>query len=269
MARQVIDLDTPQSDGGRGDPPRTAFEKVNGNFAELYTGVDAAKTAAAEAKTSADAAKSTASAAQTAAASAQSKADAALPRTGGTVNGEIRFSGTGGRIRIDDQSNNSLTWYNWVNNGSYFWVYQGSSVPASISSAGVVTATSFNPTSSADVKDYIEGYAGDASAELDRLVVISYRLKPEYAAIDKQFVGLLAENVHDVKPDVTDGETVVELVGEDGAPAEAVTTPMNYDLAQIVALTVRAHQQKSRRISQLEQRLDELLAQVAALKSLA
>ncbi|NIJ84478.1 hypothetical protein FHY35_001433 [Xanthomonas arboricola] len=37
MARQVIDLDTPQSGGGRGDSPRTAFTKVNDNFIELYS----------------------------------------------------------------------------------------------------------------------------------------------------------------------------------------------------------------------------------------
>ncbi|MEP9689662.1 hypothetical protein QYG59_18035 [Xanthomonas perforans] len=36
MARQIIDLDTPQQGGGRGDPPRAAFQKTNDNFGELY-----------------------------------------------------------------------------------------------------------------------------------------------------------------------------------------------------------------------------------------
>lgn len=238
MARQIIDTTT---DHGtyKGDPAQTAFLKVNDNFAETYTGVADAKAAAA---------------------AAQGTANNALPKTGGTINGQVRLTGTSGRLVLDDQSNNSLSWYNWVNNGSYYWVYQGSSVPASISYTGVVTATSFNPTSSADVKDYIEGYAGDASAELDRLAVISYRLKPDYVDVDKVFVGLLSENVRDVKPDLTDGEHTVVL--ERDGKEETVTTPLNYDLVQIVAISVRAHQQKNRRIKLLEDRLAALEALV-------
>jgi hypothetical protein len=36
MARQIVDLDTPQPNGQSGDAPRTAFTKINDNFAELY-----------------------------------------------------------------------------------------------------------------------------------------------------------------------------------------------------------------------------------------
>ncbi|WP_372356984.1 hypothetical protein ACCP99_08355 [Xanthomonas sp. NCPPB 3443] len=45
MARQVIDLDTPQSGGERGDAPRVAFTKVNENFAENYTSLALLKSA--------------------------------------------------------------------------------------------------------------------------------------------------------------------------------------------------------------------------------
>lgn len=38
MSLQVIDLDTPQTGGGRGDAPRTAFTKINDNFAEAWSG---------------------------------------------------------------------------------------------------------------------------------------------------------------------------------------------------------------------------------------
>jgi len=39
MSRQIVDLDTPQPDGERGDTPRLAFTKINENFAELFLSV--------------------------------------------------------------------------------------------------------------------------------------------------------------------------------------------------------------------------------------
>ncbi|MGW8276091.1 tail fiber domain-containing protein [Xanthomonas axonopodis] len=73
MARQVIDLDTPQSDGGRGDPPRTAFTKVNENDEELFQRVGDAEEQLAD---------------------ASEKANAAFPKTGGDINGPTVVYGT-------------------------------------------------------------------------------------------------------------------------------------------------------------------------------
>jgi len=149
----------------------------------------------------------------------------------------------------------------------------------SINTAGVVSAVSFNPTSSADVKDYIEGYAGDACEELDRLVVISYRYRPEFGGPEGEIAGLLAENVHSVWPNATGGnydETVEEpVINDDGTPkldidgkpiTVAVTrhVPMNIDMMQTLARTVRAHQQKSRRIKQLEETVASLVERLDA-----
>ncbi|MCD0280455.1 hypothetical protein JWH04_16215 [Xanthomonas melonis] len=39
MTREIVDLDTPQPEGERGDTPRLAFTKINENFAELYRSV--------------------------------------------------------------------------------------------------------------------------------------------------------------------------------------------------------------------------------------
>ncbi|WP_414492402.1 hypothetical protein [Stenotrophomonas maltophilia] len=56
MALQVIDIDTVQPNGKKGDPARLMAQKINGNFAELYargfaaSGVYAARPAAAQNK---------------------------------------------------------------------------------------------------------------------------------------------------------------------------------------------------------------------------
>lgn len=44
MAKQVIDTTTLQPNGKQGEPIRTAFEKANANFTELYEGQDALST---------------------------------------------------------------------------------------------------------------------------------------------------------------------------------------------------------------------------------
>ena len=140
-----------------------------------------------------------------------------------------------------------------------------------LSEDGVLSATAFNPTSSADVKDYLEGYAGDADSDLDRMVVITYRYRPEFCESDKTFIGLLAENVHDVRPEATsggrngvinvpsvspeDGSILVDSDGNTIFDTHDDVVPMSVDMMQILALNVRAHQQKSRRLQEQERRI--------------
>ncbi|MBA0448776.1 hypothetical protein [Stenotrophomonas maltophilia] len=45
MTRKIIDLDTVQPNGKRGETQRPAFTKINDNFAEIYTGLDDAQSA--------------------------------------------------------------------------------------------------------------------------------------------------------------------------------------------------------------------------------
>ncbi|ARZ72873.1 hypothetical protein CCR98_01260 [Stenotrophomonas sp. WZN-1] len=45
MSRKIIDLDTVQANGKRGETQRPAFTKINDNFAEVYGGLDAVQTA--------------------------------------------------------------------------------------------------------------------------------------------------------------------------------------------------------------------------------
>ncbi|HEL3784286.1 TPA: hypothetical protein UM046_002051 [Stenotrophomonas maltophilia] len=45
MSRKIIDLDTIQANGKRGETQRPAFTKVNENFAEVYGGLDTVQTA--------------------------------------------------------------------------------------------------------------------------------------------------------------------------------------------------------------------------------
>lgn len=45
MSRKILDLDTIQANGKRGETQRPAFTKINENFAEVYGGLDAVQTA--------------------------------------------------------------------------------------------------------------------------------------------------------------------------------------------------------------------------------
>lgn len=159
---------------------------------------------------------------------------------------------------------------------------------ATLSPAGVMSAPSFNPTSSADVKDYIEGYAGDADGDLNRLVVVTHKYRPEFLDSDKTYISLLAENVHSVVPSATDGNydvvekepfervvlVPVQVPDEDGVGAHEVNMevtetawrdvtrhiPMNVNPMAILALCVRSHQTKDARIRALEAAVAELQA---------
>lgn len=173
----------------------------------------------------------------------------------------------------------------WMSFGNLNWgvAPADSGLPSlmSMNGSGDVTAKSFNPTSSADVKDYLEGYAGDADAELDRLVVISYKYRPEFAEDPRTLVGLLAENLQAVKPEAVGGGfdrvTEVPVLDEAGEPVmengvpktERVVehVPLNVDMMQVLALNTRAHQQKNRRIHALEFALETLALRVAALEA--
>ena len=157
-----------------------------------------------------------------------------------------------------------------------------------LSQSGVCSAPAFNPTSSADVKDFIEGYAGDADMDLNRLVVITHKYRPEFLDSEKTYLSLLAENVQSVVPIATDGNydvvekepferpvtITVQVPNENGYGTQdkeletfetawrEVTrhVPMNVNLMSIVALCVRAHQSKDRRIRELEAAVADLQA---------
>lgn len=231
MARQVIDTTT-NNGTYIGDPAKTAFEKTNANFAEVYP-----------------------------------LAEGALQSSGGsisslTVNGVLRVSSTTSTIRVDDRTDLSRNWQQWCAAADYYWVYQGLTVRASLTSAGVMSAVSFNPTSSVDVKDYFEGYSDDACSLIDRLVVATYRYRPDFLdSGDKKFIGLLAENVHDVIPGATSGGSCFEMTGDDGLDM-VVKNPTNIDMMQLLALSIRSHQQKSKKIKELESRLAQVITRM-------
>ncbi|HEL5315993.1 TPA: tail fiber domain-containing protein [Stenotrophomonas maltophilia] len=235
MARQAIDIDTVQPNGKRGDPARTMATKINGMTAELYN------------------------------------LTLGLTYAGGNYfSGGWIATGAGGSVGWDDRNEGAASrWYSFARDGTLLFYYAATgALPMTVTRTGAVTATSFNPTSSADVKDYIEGYGGDACDELDRMVVISYRYRPEFADIDKTFVGLLSENVRDVHPSATDGGGEVDVVDESGGTVRK-HLPLNVDMMQILALNTRAHQQKSKRIRDLEAAMADALQRIAVLEGAA
>lgn len=319
MSLQPIDTST---DHGtyKGDPAKTAFDKVNANEQFLLGVANAA----------------------------QATASAALPRAGGQLTGDTVL--VGGTLRIApnaagdqmflrsegatgvtiDAVNNANSTYaalsirgSVINLNAPVAVSSTLSVPQNfksvnvnvvlatgvagtvflrpngtdsgvgqltLGSTGVCSAPSFNPTSSADVKDYIEGFAGDADALLNRLVVITHKYRPEFMESERTYVSLLAENVHSVLPEATDGDyevveqepfdqpvtVTLQVPNEDGegthdVQMDAIETawrevtrhvPMNVNLMPILALCVRGHQTKDRRIRELEMAVASLQAMI-------
>lgn len=235
MARQVIDTTT-NNGTYIGDPAKTAFEKTNANFSELYTNVAL-------------------------------KANKAGDNFTGnvSVSGEVRVTGLGGALWV--QGRDTTRDWAWYALGGVFRLAMGprSGVTTDImfvESNGTVNATAFNPTSTSDVKDYIEGYSGDANSEIDRLVVISYRYKKSFADSDKVYIGLLQENVKSVIPDASN-DSFTDTIEVDGESIERLV-PGNIDMMQILALNTRAHQQKNMQIKRLSSDIESLKARLEA-----
>lgn len=232
MARQIIDTTT-NNGSYIGDPAKTAFDKANANFLELYN-----------------------------------LSVTYFPKTGGVLTGDLTIQknvavssylspngqvGYRVLVNISDSVDGGYTIQRVSSAGTVWSDCLKINNDRSAAFASTVTAVAFNPTSTADVKDYITGYAGDACAEIDRLVVIEYKYRPEYVESDKTFIGLLEENVKSVVPDAAnDSVTIVDQV--DGEDVERFI-PGNIDIMQILALSIRSHQQKNARIKALEDRL--------------
>lgn len=239
MARQIIDTTT-NNGSYIGDPAKTAFEKTNANFLELYN-----------------------------------LSVTFFPKTGGVLTGDLTIKkdvvtssylspngqvGYRVLVNISDSVDGGYTIQRVSSAGTVWSDCLKINNDRSAAFASVVTAVSFNPTSTADVKDHIVGYAGDACAEIDRLVVINYKYRPEYLESDKTFIGLLQENVKSVCPEAAnDSEKITEEI--DGENVERLI-PGSIDMMQILALNTRAHQQKNARIKSLE---SEILAIAARL----
>ncbi|MFS8372433.1 hypothetical protein EIQ27_03640 [Xanthomonas campestris pv. armoraciae] len=241
MARQLIDITT-NNGGYIWDPAPVAFNKVNLMTAEIYGW---------------------------AAGGALAKINGGNNFTGVQVSAVFSAEGATAGLNFMDRTDFSRIW-SWYSTGAVarLW-FTGFGDRLSVNSAGQVSATSFNPTSSADVKDYIEGYAGDADSELNRMVVISYRYRPEFVDTgDRQYVGLLAENVGDVHPGATGGDVERTTQNESGEEVPA-HEPMNIDMMQILALNTRAHQQKSHQIKQMTQLISDLQRRIEALEAAA
>lgn len=235
MARQIIDTTT-NNGSYIGDPAKTAFEKTNANFLELYN-----------------------------------LSVTFFPKTGGVLSGDLTIQknvavssylspngqvGYRVLVNISDSVDGGYTIQRVSSAGTVWSDCFKINNDRSATFASTVTAVSFNPTSTADVKDNIVGYAGDACAEIDRLVVIKYKYRPEYLESDKTFIGLLQENVKSVCPEAAnDSEIVVEEV--DGEEVERFV-PGNVDMMQLLALSIRSHQQKNKKIKYLESKISEM-----------
>lgn len=235
MARQIIDTTT-NNGSYIGDPAKTAFEKTNANFLELYN-------------TTEDITLLTSN---------------LTPFSGGYSAPTFGVTGPGGSFTIDDRAEGSVArWVIFASSRTMNFFYPALGMIAmSISNLGAVTAVSFNPTSTSDVKDYIEGYGGNASELLNKLVVISYKYRPEYLDSDETVVGLLQENVKSVIPSAAkDSEIRLEEV--DGEMVEKLI-PGNYDLAQLMAINTKAHQEKDREIKLLKANIASAISRLDA-----
>lgn len=257
MARQIIDTTT-NNGTYIGDPAKTAFEKTNANFGEIYGWVNGG----------------------------------ALAR----LNGGNQFTGNqdilgglgvtsnltvGGLFNVTNASlariqattasiNISMSAVTAANEGTFgtltnhaIGVYLNSTRRGGWDTGGNFTATSLNPTSTSDVKDNLEGYGEDASEVLDRLVVITYNYRPEFFESEKRYIGLLQENIKSVVPDAATDSATTTGTDEEGNEVDNFI-PGNIDITQILAISVRAHQQKNARIKHLESSLASVMARLDA-----
>lgn len=341
MARQIIDTTT-NNGSYPGDPAKTAFEKTNANFAEVYgwAGTGAlAKLVGGNSFTGSQTFNQSivrfipgpsgtsdtifvrsegATGVTIDATNNENSAYAALTLRGTSVNinGTLNtstniicsaavfssqvFAATANNVMLATQG--AATVYLRPNGvGS-------SSGQATLTAAGTFSAPTITQTSSADVKDHLEGFSGVASDLLDRLVVITHTYRPEF--IDdggETHISLLAENVRDVIPSATTGDhtvieteqyeeevaktlsKVVELLDSDGNvvigdDGEVVTTTVSYEVndieirsrqierhiplsvkvMELLSVSVRAHQEKNKRICDLEEMVGLLAARCDA-----
>ncbi|MEB1936991.1 hypothetical protein VDR55_04360 [Xanthomonas campestris pv. campestris] len=241
MARQAIDTTT-NNGSYIGDPAPVAFNKINAMTSEVYGWAGGG---------------------------ALAKVTGGNTFTGVQSSSVFSAEGAGAALNFMERTDFSRIW-SFYSTGAVarLWV-TGIGDRLSVNTAGQVSATSFHPTSSADVKDHIEGYTGDADSEINRMVVISYRYRPEFADTgDNTYVGLLAENVGDVHPGATGGD--VERITQNESGEEiTVREPMNIDMMQILALNTRAHQQKSHQMKQMAQLISDLKSRIDALEAAA
>jgi len=235
MARQIIDTTT-NNGSYIGDPAKTAFEKTNANFLEIYN-----------------------------------LSVTFFPKTGGVLNGDLTIQknvavssylspngqvGYRVLVNISDSVDGGYTIQRVSSAGTVWSDCLKINNDRTANFASTVTAVSFNPTSTADVKDYIEGYSENASEILDRLVVISYKYKPEYIEHDGYVVGLLQENIKSVIPSAAkDSEWKNEEV--DGEEVRTLV-PGSYDIAQLMALNTKSHQEKNRQIKELKRLVESI-----------
>ncbi len=299
MARQIIDTSPPN-----GDPAPTAFSKVNANFAELY-GPNGPSLPKSGGTITGDTVIFGGTLRVTPSTSGDQlffRSDGVSGVTLDAVNNvnssyaplSIRGSAINlnGPVSVSGGISANLTFSSTTSNVVLATGSVGSAVflrpNGATNSAGQLllapdgscSAASFNPTSSADVKDFIEGYSGDADADLNRLVVITHKYRPSFLESQKSYLSLLAENVHSVVPIATDGDydvvekepyerpvkVTVQVPNETGGGSHAVEmdtietawrevtrhVPMNVNLMAMVALCVRGHQTKDKRIRDLE-----------------
>ncbi len=260
MARQVIDTTT-NNGTYIGEPAKTAFEKTNSNFAEIYSWAGSGPLAKLNGG-------NTFTGNQTISSGSLTAQNSITSNSGG-----ISSLGNGSGFVMNDRLDYAQTWAMYVNN-TICNIWNNTNGPAmQIARNGAVTALSFTPTSSADVKDFIEGYSGDACSQLDRLAVCTYKYKESYTSSDKTYIGIIAENFADIIPDGVSEETHTEtlevVVGHDesGKPiveSKEFLIPMGYDITQLLALNTRSHQQKNRKIKKLEESLAAVLARLDA-----
>lgn len=147
--------------------------------------------------------------------------------------------------------------------------YQSTAGQAALSATGNLSCVSLTQTSSADVKDYLQGYGGALGA-IDKLVVLTYQYRDTYVSDGgRTRVGILAENVADAIPQAVTPAQMVTLrisdpswdgEGEAQYIEQTSVIPASVDPMQLVSVALRG-------IQELVGQIGALTARVAALES--
>ncbi len=190
--------------------------------------------------------------AQTAANNAQTTANAAMPKAGGTFTGNINMGSNPIYLRSGFNSENYLYWNSSSNAAELAgW----SSVNIYVTSAGQMYTFKANGSATAPgtwidnssirFKESVESLSSEKVSEsIGKLRPVSYKYKKEHSADDNERIGLIAEEVAEVFPEVVEYD-------EEGIPCGIAYSRLSViAIAEIKSLRER--------MLDLERKFDEL-----------
>lgn len=165
----------------------------------------------------------------------------------------ITTGGSGAAFNFKDRTTPTTVW-TWYSTGGSARLFVGSSDVVTVTTAGQLSAVSFNTTSSRLVKDLEPGPAPYGLKEVLQIETAAGKYKADYIDDGRRRLFLIAENLRDVLPEAVFEESVEVTLG-----GEKMSVP-TVEMTQTIPVLVNA-------IKELSAALDEERQQRALLAS--